>query len=147
MAHYRHTQYLSGKTLALVVTVLLIITVAVLVPGAPAFAYWVFAGILLLLSQFAKLTVEIDRVHLSIRFGIGIVRKTIELADIAAAGAVSYPWYYGYGIRLTPAGWMYNVSGNEAVELELRSGKRFWVGTDEPQAFLRALPQSVVRKS
>ena len=31
-----------------------------------------------------------------------------------------------------PNGWMYNVWGFESVELELRSGRVFRIGTDEP---------------
>ena len=44
---------------------------------------------------------------------------------------------------------MYNVSGLDAVELTLRNGRRFRVGTDERQALLNALnePESGRRDS
>jgi len=38
--------------------------------------------------------------------------------------------------------WVYNVSGLEAVEVTLRSGKRFRIGTDEPEALLTALQRA-----
>jgi hypothetical protein len=34
---------------------------------------------------------------------------------------------------------LYNVSGTNAVEIKLRSGRRFRIGTDEPEALARAL--------
>jgi len=146
MTLYQHTQYLSGKTLFFVAAVLLVVAAAVFTQGVPAFALWIFVGILLLVTQFAMLTVEIDRNELRIRFGIGLIRKRIALEDVAAVGVVTYPWFYGYGIRLTPHGWMYNVSGNEAVELVFHNGKRFRIGSDEPEALIRALPASIARR-
>jgi hypothetical protein len=52
---------------------------------------------------------------------------------------VRNPWYYGWGVRLTPHGILYNVSGLNAVELLLDDGRRVRVGTDEPDALVRAL--------
>ena len=45
----------------------------------------------------------------------------------------------GWGIHLSRFGWLYNVSGFDAVAITLVSGKRFALGTDEPQALLAAL--------
>ena len=39
----------------------------------------------------------------------------------------------------TPHGWLYNVSGYEAVEIALASGKRLRLGTDEPHRLAQAL--------
>ena len=41
--------------------------------------------------------------------------------------------------RHTPHGWLYNVSGWEAVEITLPSGKRFRLGTDEPRRLEQVL--------
>ena len=48
-------------------------------------------------------------------------------------------WYYGWGVRLTPYGWMFNVSGLDAVELTFESGKRFRIGTDRPGEVIDAM--------
>ncbi len=53
------------------------------------------------------------------------------------------PWYYGWGIRLTPTGWMYNISGLDAVQLQLASGKRFRIGTDEPVQLKSAIDRAI----
>ena len=49
------------------------------------------------------------------------------------------PWYVGWGIRLGPGYWLWNVSGLSAVELVLADDRRFRVGTDEPEALSRAI--------
>jgi len=88
---------------------------------------------------FHSLTVEIDATHLRFRFGVGLIRKRIPLAEIVDAAPVRNSWLHGWGIHWTPRGWLYNVSGWEAVEITLRSGKRFRLGTDEPQKLARAI--------
>lgn len=79
------------------------------------------------------LTVEVDDAAIRLRFGIGLVRKSFRLDEIAACQAVRNKWWWGWGIRLIPGGWLYNVSGLDAVELVLKNGKIFRIGTDEPQ--------------
>lgn len=39
----------------------------------------------------------------------------------------------GLGIHLNRFGWLYNVSGIDAVAITLCNGKRFALGTDEPK--------------
>ena len=53
--------------------------------------------------------------------------------------AVRNKWIYGWGIRRLPGGWMYNVWGLDAIELDLVSGKRFRIGTDDPDGLLAAI--------
>ena len=91
------------------------------------------------LGMFCCLTVEIDGRQLRCFFGPGLIRRTIAVHEIVAARPVRNPWYYGWGIRLTPSGWMCNVSGLDAVELSLASGARFRIGTDRPDDVIAAL--------
>ena len=91
------------------------------------------------LALFYALTVEIDATHLSFRFGIGLIRKRVPLAEIVEAQPVRNTWMHGWGIHRTPHGWLYNVSGREAVEIALASGKRFRLGTDEPRRLAQIL--------
>ena len=65
-------------------------------------------------------------------FGWGVWTKRIPLEDIASAVPVRNPWWYGFGIHRTPRGWLYNVSGLDAVEIRLRNGRKLRLGTDEP---------------
>jgi hypothetical protein len=45
----------------------------------------------------------------------------------------------GWGIRWTPASWMWNVSGFDAVEITYASGKRFRIGTNQPKELAAAI--------
>lgn len=93
------------------------------------------------LGMFYSLTVEIDGRQVRCFFGPGLIRRTIPLHEIVAARPVRNRWYYGWGIRLTSNGWMYNVSGLDAVELSLASGARFRIGTDRPVELIRSLAE------
>jgi hypothetical protein len=44
---------------------------------------------------------------------------------------------------LTPHGWLYNVAGRGAVEITLKGGRRFRIGTDEPERLCYAIQQAV----
>ena len=43
------------------------------------------------------------------------------------------------GIHHTPYGWLYNVSGFDAVAITLRDGRKFAVGTDDPHGLITAI--------
>jgi hypothetical protein len=139
--HYRHTQVgwvILGVMAALAAFIMLRL------PGPPATpsslpVLVVLASIALL---FSTLTVEVDDEAIRLRFGIGLVRKRIPLAGVGAWQAVRNPWYCGWGIRLLPRGVLWNVSGFDAVELALPGGRRFRVGTDEPEELASAITQA-----
>ena len=81
-----------------------------------------------------KLDIIIDNEYVRFRFGIGIGGK-YKLSNIKSAKAVTNSWFSGYGMRWLPLnGWLYNVSGNKAVELEFynRTGV-IRIGTDKPE--------------
>jgi hypothetical protein len=88
---------------------------------------------------FGTLRVRVDDRAISIRFGVGLIRRRVDLAEVRAFAKVRNPWYWGWGIRRYPGGWLYNVSGHQAIELQLRNGKRLRVGTDDPEALYAAL--------
>jgi hypothetical protein len=72
-------------------------------------------------------------------FGPGIIRKRVRLAEIAVCEPIRIRWWYGWGIHLTPYGWLYNVSGFEAVAITLRDGRNLAVGTDDPHGLVDAI--------
>ena len=105
----------------------------------------VLAILAICLVLFATLTVEIDEHSLRLRFGPGLIRKKISLTDIESHQMEKNHWYYGWGIRRTPHGWLWNVSGLDAVELLLSNGKKFRVGTDDPEGLTSSLRQALER--
>jgi hypothetical protein len=65
--------------------------------------------------------------------------KTLPLAEARSAQAVRNYWWYGFGIWWIPRGTVWTVWGFDAVEVGINSGRRFRIGTDEPEALLAAL--------
>lgn len=88
---------------------------------------------------FGWLTVGIGERLLFIKFGIGLIRRSISLNTIRGIAPITNRWWYGWGIRFTPHGMLYNVAGFRAVELLLDDGRRVRIGTDEPDTLVRAL--------
>src|ERR1051325_3176257 len=85
---------------------------------------------------FHSLTIEITGSELHWRFGPGLIRKRIALADIASICVVRTNFLEGWGIPLSRFGWLYNVSGFDAVAITLSNGRRFALGTDEAEELL-----------
>ena len=94
----------------------------------------IMALILFMLASFATLTVSIDENDLRIKFGYGIFAKEFALNQIASVQSVKNHWYYGWGVKIWfwPYMWIYNVSGLDAVEITMRNGKMYRIGTDTP---------------
>ncbi|MBD3235434.1 MAG: hypothetical protein GF330_01875 [Candidatus Eisenbacteria bacterium] len=97
------------------------------------------ALLLLALFLFGSLTVEVTTEAVRLWFGPGLVRRSFRLEQIRAVRAVRNKWYYGWGIRIFPGGVLYNVSGLDAVELEMRDGRRYRIGTSHPDELVRAI--------
>ena len=141
---YRHTQ--RADLLLLVLGGAVAVT---LIVGSAAVADWqpialgVVIFVLVVLATvvvlFSALTVVVDDENLQIAFGPGLIRNTWSLDCIVAWQPVRNPWWYGWGIHSTPNGWLYNVSGFEAIELVLSDGRRYRIGTDDPAGLQAAL--------
>jgi hypothetical protein len=146
MTTYRHTQF--GTVIIAICLVSSAMPLAILpswLAGAPI--SWIILGVLaVVLALFYKLTVEINAEHLQIRFGIGLIRKRFFLDQINDGQPVKNSWCNGWGIRLTSHGWLYNVSGLEAVELKMKTGKTCRIGTDEPQVLATALQEVLAKQ-
>jgi hypothetical protein len=88
---------------------------------------------------FYKLTITADNETLRWSFGVGIIRKKVPVAEIAACEPIRIRWWYGWGIHLTTYGWLYNVAGWDAVAITLQIGRKFALGTDDPQGLTDAI--------
>lgn len=102
--------------------------------------------VLLLLTSFSTLSVSIADNFLKVKFGYGLFRDRFLLSDIVSVSQVKNHWYYGWGIRFWfwPRMTIYNVSGFDAVEIKMKNGKVYRIGTDEPEKLVEALRQSGV---
>jgi hypothetical protein len=139
---YRHTQIGWGLLIAVAAG-------AGIVVFAGSRGGWnpVAAAVLALLAGvgllFCTLTVVIREGNVMIYFGPGLIRRRFERGEVVRVETVRNPWHFGWGIRFTPYGWLFNVSGLDAVELGLDSGKAVRIGTDEPRELAAAIRKAV----
>ncbi len=140
--HYQVTQigYVVIITLAIPI-------VAVIIAGSMGVYHWVMLAVLafqlILIALFATLTVKIEDDDLKIHFGLGLIRKSFPLSEIKSTEIVKNKWYYGWGIRFTPQGWLYNVSGYMAVEINMNGTITYRIGTSEPDELKKAIDQAI----
>ena len=91
------------------------------------------------LGLVSTLTTVVADGVLDVFFGPGLIRRRVPLHRIREVRVVTTPWYYGWGIRWTPSGWLWNVSGLDGVELEFDDGHCFRIGSDEPDKLAEGL--------
>ena len=135
---YRHTQ--TGYVILAVVGA----TAVALVLGVwqgylPVFTLFLAGAFVIVLVLFGSLTVEVDHEAVTLRFGPGPVRRRFPLTEVTGVRVVRNRWWYGWGIHSVGGGWLYNVSGLEAVELRHSDGRADRIGTDEPEVLCRAI--------
>ena len=143
---YRHTQ-IGYLHLVLYSALLLFIGYLNIVTDFNPFVLVGLIVIFIVIGIFTRLTVAVDDQMIKIQFGLGVIRKVFRLKDIEAYCVVKNPWYYGWGIRFTPRGWLFNVSGFSAIELQMKSGKRYRIGTDDPDNLAKALDEALNDRS
>jgi energy-coupling factor transporter transmembrane protein EcfT len=137
---YRHTQR-GTWLLAIFAAAIFILVVISSFQGWRWTSAIVLMLLLIIAFLFPSLTVEVGDGRVRCWFGSGLIGRTFDLTEITGVKAVRNRWYYGWGIRYTPYGWLFNISGLDAVELTLRSGKHFRIGTDEPDKLVLAIRQ------
>ena len=153
MISYKHTQigYLM-LVITLVVLALFVwvyITAAAEPPSVDSGSNFAISAvmviILFVLASFATLTTLIDENYLRIKFSYGIFAKKFALDQIASVQVAKNRWYYGWGIRVWfwPYMQIYNVSGFDAVEIIMKNGKIYRVGTDVPKELETAIRQAI----
>ncbi len=88
---------------------------------------------IVLLLLFYKLTISITDQDVKFSMGIGIIKGKYKFSDINYCKPLSHiP--FGWGIRLRPGVILFNVSGNKAIELEIKDkNKKIWIGTNKPE--------------
>ncbi|MDD3144586.1 MAG: hypothetical protein PHV23_00585 [Candidatus Gracilibacteria bacterium] len=92
--------------------------------------------ILFIIFSFSSLTVSLYSENIIIRFTCKLLKKEFSLGDVDSVKSVKNKWYFGWGIRgwfWPKYMWIYNVSGFDAVELTMKNGKIYRIGTDEPK--------------
>lgn len=143
MTRYEHTQ--TGHVIIWSVLAIILVTSSGLIGSFHRQPPLIISIILLVcLVLFYKLSITSDDENLCASFGLGIIRKRVRLIEIAGCEPVRIRWWYGWGIHLTTYGWLYNVSGFDAVAITLRDGRKMALGTDDPHGLVAAIRGSII---
>jgi hypothetical protein len=108
---------------------------------APAIAAMALTFVIMIAASavFSRLTIRVANGTIHWHFGLGALGHDLPVADVARSAVVTNPIWSGYGVRLMRNGWLYNVAGPRAVDLELRNGRHVRLGSDEPEALAQAI--------
>ena len=145
-AEYKHTQFGALTIIILLLVGLLIapITVSMLDEGRLLVAIIMIALFLLVLALFYALTVKISDGKLKFWFGIGLIRKTFSLEEIHSTKEVKDPWYYFWGVKSIPGGWLYAIAPGNALEIALKNGKIIHLGTNQSKKLKEAIDEAMM---
>jgi len=133
---YRHTQVgwvIIGSSVGIFIAIVLLSLAMPPNPGQIPLLAFTTVFLALITWIFGTLTVTVDNQWITVAFGPGFVTKRIPINSVTGCEVVRNKWWWGWGVRLIPGGLLFNVSGLHAVELQLISGSRIRIGTDEPE--------------
>jgi len=143
MVRYEHTQRGTVIQVAILTGAAVSFGLSRLVPAPPFVAPMLLAVFAACAYMFSSLTIRITDRALHWCFGPGIFRKTLSLADIRTVEVTRTRLLDGWGIHKTSRGWLYNVSGFDAVHITLYSGRGVLLGTDEPDRLRNAIVRRI----
>ena len=144
-AVYQRTQSAPGLTAALIIGGAVLVSVIFLLPDHPATSIGrvIVVAVVLVLwacaAVFNRMTITVDHERLEWCFGFGLLRKAVPVRAIEQVERTRSHPIEGWGIHWTPRGWLYNVSGLDAVLVHLREGGGILLGTSEPDQLVRAI--------
>lgn len=137
---YQHTQQGTLMLAVLGIGAAAAGAAAIVNPSAGRWLGFAIAfGCILLAWLFSSLTVIVNDDQLEWYFGPGAWKYRMARGDIATVSIVRNSALNGFGIRMRPGFRLYNVSGLDAVELQLKSGEVRRIGTDDAAGLAAAL--------
>ena len=139
VVHYQHRQFGTVTVWALGLGALLCLSLGNARQPGSDIELGIAALLIFVAYLFSSLTIEVTDTTLRWWFGPGFWRKQVPLAEIANAQPARTTVIEGWGVHFTRRGWLYNVSGFGAVAIHLKSGRRFVLGTNEPDRLASVL--------
>jgi len=70
--------------------------------------------------------------------------KSFSIEGIQSVEIVKNPWYYFWGIKSMPGGWLYSIApGGRAIELIFNDIKKVRLGTNRPEEIKQRIDQAI----
>ena len=114
--------------------------------AVPWLGYALYGVRALAFLLFGQLAVTVDEHRIRAVFGVGLVRKVVEVRDVRSAAIVRTRLWWGYGVHWTPAGWLYNVGGRWALRLDLAAERPVMIGTRDPEGLRAAIEAALAAR-
>jgi hypothetical protein len=143
---YRHTQF-AWVIWAILLWISSFLAVAAQLIGFNAGIVGFAALLLLVAVAFYGLTVEVnkDSREVSFWFGPGVGKKSLNFDEIDSVSAVRNSLRHGIGMRISNDGWVYAAAGFSAIEIALKDGMKYRIGTNDQDALLASFPQDLLK--
>ena len=148
-AEYKHTQF-GAITLAVFLLTGILATyiiLSMLSDGRLVVAFVTMGLYLLIVALFYAFTVEVSKGKLNFWFGIRIISKSYSLSEIQSTQEVENPWYYLWGIKSIPGGWLYAIAPGSGVEIVFKDAKMIRLGTNQPKKLKQAIDDAILASS
>ena len=144
-AEYKHTQFGAITLAVFLLTGILAayIILSMLADGRLLVALITTGLYLLIVALFYAFTIEVSEGKLKFWFGIRAISKSYSLGEIQSTQEVENPWYYLWGIKSIPGGWLYAIAPGSAVEIVFRNSKIIRLGSNQPKELKQALDEAI----
>jgi len=123
-----------------------LITILLILSAIIVFTSSYIGGVLIALAinlvirtLFYSMTIEVNGNKVCWYFGLGFLRKEVEVPSITEVSIYETKWYQGIGVRMLKDGWLYNASVGKALKLKLSSGKNIYLGCKDVEGLQLAL--------
>ena len=101
---------------------------------------------ILVLVAFNSFTIQIAHGTVTFWFGWGVARQSLPIEAIRSVEVVRNPWYYFWGIKSIPGGWLYSIApGGQSIELVLKDHRKIRLGTNRAEEIKLRLRQAMER--
>ena len=132
------------RTILGIGVVILVFVIGLVIMGAAVFSEGgegpppVALIVLVLPVLLAIMRVRVDREAVRLSFPIGLLRRTVPVADIVGVDPVHSWIETGFGMSVKPMQGRYCLSGPQAVRLRLSDGRSVLIGVPDASDLMRA---------
>lgn len=141
---YKHTQF-AWVIWAILLWISSFLAIAVQLIGFNAGIIGFAILLTLVAIAFYGLTVEVSPSSHSVSFwfGPGVGKKILNFNDIESVKAVRNSLRHGVGMRISHDGWVYAAAGFSAIEILLKDGTKYRIGTNDQDKLLASFPEQL----
>jgi len=105
------------------------------------------ALMLVCVLTFYKIVIEVGENQISFKLGIGLLKRTYQINDLTSCTPVRCSLMSGFGIRRIANGWLYNISGLDAIELRFEDKRNIIrIGTNKSDE-IASLVSSLIKQT